>query len=109
MNTVAAEGHANVKALVYVSAFEPDVGETSGALTAHDPGATLSAALAPPVPLADGSHDLYVDVAKFHAQFAADTPDAIPPPPTGTRIVATAGHWSRISSPRVPCPSMISS
>jgi pimeloyl-ACP methyl ester carboxylesterase len=74
--TQAAAGHANVKALVYVAAFEPDVGETSGALSAHDPGATLAAALAPPVPLSDGSHDLYVDASKFHAQFAADAPDA---------------------------------
>lgn len=74
--TQAASGHSNVRALVYVSAFAPDVGETSGGLSAHDPGATLGAALAPPVPLSDGSHDLYVDVTKFHAQFAADAPDA---------------------------------
>lgn len=74
--TQAADHHANVKALVYVSAFEPDVGETSAALSAHDPGATLGSALAPPVTLSDGSHDLYVDVSKFHAQFCADAPDA---------------------------------
>src|SRR5262249_10190959 len=74
--TQAAQGHQNVKALVYVSAFSPDVGESSGALTAHDPGATLSAALATPVTLADGTHDLYVEPSKFHAQFAVDTPDA---------------------------------
>src|SRR5262249_36809817 len=66
--TQAAAGHPNVKALVYVSAFAPDVGESSGSLTARDPGATLAAALAPPVTLADGTHDLYVDVNKFHDQ-----------------------------------------
>lgn len=72
--TEAANGHPNVKALVYVSAFEPDQGETSFGLAARDPGATLSAALARPIPLKDGSHDLYVDRIKFRAQFAADVP-----------------------------------
>jgi pimeloyl-ACP methyl ester carboxylesterase len=72
--TQAAAPNKNVRALVYVSAFTPDVGESSGKLSEHDPGATLAAALAPPVKLADGSNDLSVDVAKFHAQFAADVP-----------------------------------
>lgn len=72
--TQAAGGHENVQALVFVSAFEPDVGETSFGLAAHDPGATLGDALAPPVPLGDGSNDLYIDHAKFPAQFAADVP-----------------------------------
>jgi pimeloyl-ACP methyl ester carboxylesterase len=74
--SAAANGHANVKALVYVSAFAPDAGETSFGLAAHDPGATLGAALAAPVPLADGSHDLYIDRSKFPAQFAADVDPA---------------------------------
>ena len=107
VNTVAANGHANVKALVYVSAFEPDVGESSGALTAHDPGATLNAALAPPVTLSDGSHDLYVDAAKFHAQFAADTSDeaaalaAVTQRPIRDAALgeaATAAAWKTIPS-----------
>jgi len=72
--TEAANGHDNVRALVYVSAFEPDVGENSFGLAAHDPGATLGQALAAPVSLADGSHDLYIDASKFRAQFAADVP-----------------------------------
>lgn len=74
--TQAAGGHANVKALVYVSAFEPDVDENSLGLTAHDPGATLGQALSAPVALGDGSHDMYIDVKKFRAQFAPDVPKA---------------------------------
>lgn len=70
--TEAANGHSNVQALVYVSAFEPDVGETSFGLAGHDPGATLGQALAPPVPLPDGGNDLYVMQDRFPAQFAAD-------------------------------------
>lgn len=74
--TEAANGHANVKALVYVSAFAPDTGETLGELTGKFPGSTLGQALAPPADLADGSKDLYILQDKFHAQFAADVPAA---------------------------------
>jgi pimeloyl-ACP methyl ester carboxylesterase len=74
--TEAANGHANVKALVYVSAFAPDVGETVAGLAGKFPGSTLGPTLAPPVTLADGSKDLYIEQAKFHAQFAADVPAA---------------------------------
>ena len=66
----------NVKALVYVAAFAPDAGEAAGALAGKFPGSTLGPTLAPPVPLADGSKDLYIDQAKFPAQFAADVPAA---------------------------------
>jgi len=72
--TEAANGHPNVKALVYVSAFAPDTGETSLGLTGKFPGSTLGDALAPPVEHTDGSPDLYIDQAKFPAQFAADVP-----------------------------------
>lgn len=64
----------NVRALVFVSAFAPDAGETALALTARFPGSSLGAALAAPVPLPDGSHDLYVDQQRFPGQFAADVP-----------------------------------
>lgn len=64
----------NVKALVYVSAFAPDVGETGSGLAARFPGSTLGQALAPSVTLADGGKDLYIDQSKFAAQFAADVP-----------------------------------
>jgi pimeloyl-ACP methyl ester carboxylesterase len=74
--TEAANGQANVKALVYVAAFAPEPGESLGELTGKFPGSTLGAALAPPTALADGGKDLYILQDKFHAQFAADVPAA---------------------------------
>jgi pimeloyl-ACP methyl ester carboxylesterase len=72
----AASGLANVKALVYVAAFAPDVGENAAELSGRFPGSSLGSALAPPVALADGGKDLYIEQDKFHAQFAADVPAA---------------------------------
>ncbi|MGE0006273.1 MAG: alpha/beta fold hydrolase [Parvibaculaceae bacterium] len=72
----AANGHANVKALVYVGAFAPEAGETAAGLSGRFPGGTLAAALAPPVMLSGGGTDLYIRQDKFHAQFAADVPAA---------------------------------
>ncbi|WP_243042487.1 alpha/beta fold hydrolase [Dyella sedimenti] len=74
--TEAANGRGNVKALVYVSAFAPDTGETVAGLAGQFPGGTLGQALAPPAELADGGKDLYVVQDKFPAQFAADVPAA---------------------------------
>ncbi|MEK1939840.1 MAG: alpha/beta hydrolase [Pseudomonas sp.] len=68
----AAYGQANVKALVYVAAFAPDVGESAVALSGKYPGSTLGPTLATPVALAEGGNDLYIQQAKFHDQFAAD-------------------------------------
>jgi pimeloyl-ACP methyl ester carboxylesterase len=72
----AATGKDNVKALVFVAALAPDNGETANDLLSKFPGGTSGSALAPPVPLAGGAHDLYVQPEKFHAQFAADVPAA---------------------------------
>jgi pimeloyl-ACP methyl ester carboxylesterase len=70
----AANGHENVKALVYVSAFAPESGESAIDLTGKFPGSTLGPTIAAPVTLPDGGHDLYIDQAKFPGQFAADVP-----------------------------------
>ncbi|WP_206238253.1 alpha/beta fold hydrolase [Novosphingobium terrae] len=70
----AAEGAANVKALVYVSAFAPEAGETAIGLTGKFPGSTLGPTLAPPVKLSSGGNDLYIQQNLFPAQFAADVP-----------------------------------
>lgn len=70
----AADGLSNVKALVYVAAFAPEVGESAAQLAGQFPGSTLGPALAPPVALADGGKDLYIQQDKFRAQFAADVP-----------------------------------
>lgn len=74
--SAAANGHANVKALVYVSAFAPDTGETVAGLAGKFPGSTLGPTLAAPVALADGGKDLYIRQDKFRDQFAADVPVA---------------------------------
>jgi pimeloyl-ACP methyl ester carboxylesterase len=70
--TNAATGNSNVKALVYVSGFAPDLNETAAELSNRFPGSTLSDALAPPVAQPDGNVDLYIQQSKFRAQFAAD-------------------------------------
>ncbi|MBZ9656903.1 alpha/beta fold hydrolase [Phyllobacterium lublinensis] len=72
----AANSHDNVKALVYVSAFAPEAGETAVGLTGKFPGSTLGPTLAPPVKLSGGGTDLYIQQDKFHDQFAADVPQA---------------------------------
>ncbi|MEV1023268.1 alpha/beta hydrolase [Streptomyces sp. NPDC050264] len=71
----AAQGAANVKALVYIAAFLPDKGESAVELSGKFPGSTLGEALRPvPATLPDGTQgtDLYIEQAKFHHQFAAD-------------------------------------
>ncbi|ANZ41750.1 alpha/beta hydrolase [Lentzea guizhouensis] len=62
-----------VKALVYVAAFAPAQGEAAAQLAAKYPGSTLGETLAP-VPLSDGSKDLYIKPSLFRQQFAADVP-----------------------------------
>jgi pimeloyl-ACP methyl ester carboxylesterase len=74
--TEAAADNDNVKALVYVAGFIPDVGESAFSLSTKFPGSTLGDALQP-VPLADGNVDLYIQPAKFHSQFAADVPEDV--------------------------------
>jgi len=71
--TEAANGSANVKALVYVAGFAPEAGESSLSLSGKFPGSTLGTALIP-VALPDGDEDLYIQPAKFRSQFAADVP-----------------------------------
>lgn len=69
--TNAARGHDNVRALVYIAAFAPADGESVGDVQGADSGSTLGETLAP-VPLADGTTDLYIRPDRFHEQFAAD-------------------------------------
>lgn len=74
--TTAANDHDNVRSLVYVAAFAPDTGEAAAELAGKFPGSTLGQALAPPVKLASGGIDLYIDKGKFQQQFAQDVPVA---------------------------------
>ncbi len=70
----AANGNENVKALVYVAAFAPEVGESAAGLSGRYPGSTLGPTLSP-VKLPDGGIDLYIQPDKFWQQFAADVPE----------------------------------
>ncbi|PXA82578.1 alpha/beta hydrolase [Caulobacter sp. D4A] len=72
--SAAADGAANVKGLVYVAAFAPEVGESTFDLAGKFPGGTLGEALDKPVDLPGGAHDLYIRQDRFPAQFAADVP-----------------------------------
>ena len=74
--TEAAYGNTNVKALVFVAAIAPEAGESTAELSGRFPGGTLGPTLAPPVALADGGKDLYIQQDKFHDQFAADVSNA---------------------------------
>lgn len=74
--SAAAIGADNVKGLVFVAAFALDVGESCLDLTGKFPGSTLPPTLAPPVALADGGKEFYIQQDKFGRQFAADVPSA---------------------------------
>ncbi|GAB7037128.1 MULTISPECIES: alpha/beta fold hydrolase [Catenuloplanes] len=71
--TNVAARSPKVTALVYVAAFAPAEGEAAAQLAAKYPGSTLGETLAP-VPLPDGSNDLYIKPSLFRQQFAADVP-----------------------------------
>jgi pimeloyl-ACP methyl ester carboxylesterase len=62
--------HPSVKALVYVAAFQPDVGESAAGLTSKTPAASTSIA---PV----GGGYLQVKPEAFAKDFAADMPPAL--------------------------------
>ena len=72
--TEAASKGINIKSLVFVAAFSPEVGESALALTGKFPGSTLPPTLGEPVELDGGVKDLYIQQSKFHDQFAADVP-----------------------------------
>jgi pimeloyl-ACP methyl ester carboxylesterase len=74
--SVAAVGRPNVKALVFVAGLAPEAGESAASLGAKFPTGTLGKALAPPVPLPDGTNDLYISQPLYWRQFAADVPKA---------------------------------
>jgi pimeloyl-ACP methyl ester carboxylesterase len=72
--TNAAAGKANVKALVYIAAFVPDVGESQGELIGKFPGSEIQAVSVPvPYTKPDGTPgtELYLSPAG-QAAFAAD-------------------------------------
>jgi len=75
--TQAAAGLPQVKALVYIAAFVPDVGESALELTGKFPGSTLAQAtstLTYPLPDGGTGEELLIKQDQFHQQFAAGTP-----------------------------------
>ncbi|MFJ4467829.1 alpha/beta fold hydrolase [Streptomyces sp. NPDC089424] len=76
----AAVGDDRVKALVFVAAFSPEAGESALGLSGKFPGSTLGSALKNvPFPLPGGGSgtDQYIELDKFHDQFAADVPRSV--------------------------------
>ncbi len=71
-NVDAAAGE--IAGLVYVCAFAPDAGETCFGLAAKFPGSMVGEATVRPVPLSDGTTDLYIAPDSFHDVFCADVP-----------------------------------
>lgn len=67
----AATGNDRVRALVFVGAFAPEAGESAGDLAGRYEGGTLGETLMA-FDLPDGGTDLYIEQAKYRAQFAAD-------------------------------------
>ncbi|MFI6361635.1 alpha/beta fold hydrolase [Nocardia sp. NPDC050630] len=108
--SVAAEGKANVTALVYVAAFIPDENESALQLTDKYPGSTLGPNTRPAsYPLSDGSTgtELYIRQDQFHRQFAADVPAATaelmaatqrPVALAALQETATAAAWKSVST-----------
>src|SRR3984893_16788334 len=108
--TNAAAGHSNVKALVYVAAFIPDLGQTLADLSSPAGGSDLQPTLilrpCPPQFCALGAEG-YLDPTKFRAVFAADLPRdkaatmaAAPRPASLTVLVGptTAAAWKSLPS-----------
>jgi len=106
----AAADHPDVKALVYLASFQPDVGESAGELAAKFPGGELGNNLAPvPFPTPDGGTgtDLYIKQETFGAAFAADLPSDVtarmavtqrPIASTALEDKATKAAWKTIPS-----------
>ena len=68
--TGAAAGNPRVKALVYINAFAPDVGEKTSDLSKRYAAAPISTAI-----VSDAANFLYIDREKFHEFFAQDVSD----------------------------------
>jgi pimeloyl-ACP methyl ester carboxylesterase len=106
----AAAGFPRVKALVYIAAFVPDIGESALELTNKYPGSTLAqATLSQSYPLPGGGtgEELIIKKELFREQFAAGVP--IPTArvmAAGQRPItvaalqekATAAAWKKIPS-----------
>lgn len=69
----ASAGNDQVAALVYVSAFTPEAGDSAFSLSASAPGSTLGEAL-DAHPVTTGGLEFVIRRDRFREQFAADVP-----------------------------------
>jgi pimeloyl-ACP methyl ester carboxylesterase len=65
-----------IAGLVYVNGFVPEPGEHCFQLAAMFPGSMVGEATVRPVPLSDGTTDLYIATESFHEIFCQDLPAA---------------------------------
>lgn len=75
--SVAAADTSRVKALVYIAAVVPDIGESALELTAKYPGSTLAQATSTqyyPLPGGGQGEELIIKQRPFREQFAAGVP-----------------------------------
>ena len=77
-------GAGDIAALVYVCAFAPRGGENCFGLAGMFPGSMVGEATVRPVPLSDGTTDLYIARDSFRDVFCADVPE-----PQAARMAAT--------------------
>jgi pimeloyl-ACP methyl ester carboxylesterase len=105
--TDAAAGSSKVKALVYVAAFAPDVGESLGGLIEKYPPSDLGSSVAP-----DSAGFLYINRTKFREVFAHDVSEdqtsimaATQKPIAATAFgePVTTASWKNISSWYIVC------
>jgi pimeloyl-ACP methyl ester carboxylesterase len=76
----AAPSVKDVRALVYLSAFAPDVGESCATVQEPFPPSLLSSTLMPSpyeAPGAAGGPDFFIRIADFRKTFCADLPDDV--------------------------------
>jgi pimeloyl-ACP methyl ester carboxylesterase len=97
VSSLAANGLANVKALVYLNALALDAGESNLGITERFPNAFGKALRPRPYPQ---GVDLYVDPARFRALFAADVPARITARmASAQRPVAAAAIEEQVTEP----------
>ncbi len=92
--SAAATGNEQVRALVYLSGWTPDEGESITQLFAQKPEGSLVGTAIRPLPFTgsdgtDAGQDLYLDPERFHAAFCADLDRD-----TSDVMAATQRPWS---------------
>ena len=112
--TNAAAGNPAVKALVYIDAFIPDIGESTSDLLAKFPGSEIPAAVVPqPFVQPDGSTsaELLLDTNKFRTVFAQDvrrsTTDTMAVTQRPLAVDAATGQTAAIAWSTIPSWSLI--